>query len=101
MGFTIERHGDELLVRIESAGRIEQQVFDTVCACRGQSWWSCPSGECSKIGACDTRRDGDATVLALTPRPGESLSVTGLEECLRYVLDEAAGTRTGDDVPGR
>lgn len=101
MGFTIERHGDELLVRIENAGRSEQEVFDTVCACRGQSWWSCPSGECSKIGTCDTRRDGDATVLALAPRPGESLSVTGIEECLRYVLDEAAGARAGGDAPGR
>ena len=70
MGFTIEKRGDALLVRIDNAGRNEKDVFDTVSACRGQSWWSCPSGECAKIGACDTQRDGDATLLALTPRPG-------------------------------
>lgn len=92
MSFTIEKRGDALLVRIDNAGRNEKDVFDTVTACRGQSWWSCPSGECSKIGACDTQRDGDATLLALTPRPGEALSVAGVEECLRYVLDTAVGS---------
>lgn len=89
MSFTIERRDDALLVRIDNVGRNERDVFDAVSACRGQSWWSCPSGECAKIGACDAQRDGDATLLALTPRPGEALSVAGIEECLRYVLDEA------------
>lgn len=96
MSFRIERQGDELLVRIVSATRNEQDVFDRVCACRSTSWWSCPSGECAKIGACDTRRDGDTTVLALTPRPGEALSPAGVEECLRYVLAEASREATGD-----
>lgn len=95
MGFRIERHGNELLVRIEGATRSEQEVFDKVCACRGQSWWSCPSGECAKIGDCDTRRDGDTTVLALRPRPGEALSPAGVEECLRYVLAEGTGGAAG------
>ncbi|HLS57225.1 MAG TPA: hypothetical protein VK052_14195 [Zeimonas sp.] len=95
MDFRIERHGEELRVRIESATRSEQEVFDRVCACRGQSWWSCPSGECAKIGACDTRRDGETTVLALTPRPGEALSVAGVEECLRYVLADSIGAPAG------
>jgi hypothetical protein len=101
MDFRIEKHGDELRVRIEGATRGEQEVFDRVCACRGQSWWSCPSGECAKIGACDTRRDGDATVLALTPRPGEALSVSGVEECLRYVLADSAGAQSGSVTPTR
>jgi len=99
MSFRIERQGDELLVRIVNATGDEQGVFDRVCACRSTSWWSCPSGECAKIGACDTRRDGDATVLALTPRPGEALSAAGIEECLRYVLAEAAGATTSDPAP--
>jgi len=101
MDFRIERHGDELRVRIESASRSEQEVFERVCACRGQSWWSCPSGECAKIGACDTRHDGGTTVLALTPRPGEALSVAGVEECLRYVLAESIGAPAGGVTPGR
>lgn len=92
MSFTIERRGDALLVRIVDAGRNEKDVLDAICACRGQSWWSCPSGECAGIGGCDTQRDGDTTLLALTPRPGEALSVAGITECLRYVLDEALGS---------
>lgn len=91
MSFSIERRGDEVLVRIENATLSEQEAFDTVCACRSQSWWSCPSGECAKIGACDTQRDGDAVLLSLSPRPGEALSVPGIEECMRYVLGKPAG----------
>lgn len=99
MGFRIERRGDELLVRIVSATRDEQDVFDRIAACRSASWWSCPSGECAKIGVCDARRDGDATVLALVPRPGEALSQAGIEECLRYVLAESSRVATGDPAP--
>lgn len=91
MSFSIERRGDEVLVRIENATRSEQEVFESVCACRAQSWWSCPSGECAKIAACDTRRDGDAVLLSLSPRPGGALSVPGIEECMRYVLGKPAG----------
>lgn len=101
MGFRIERQGDGLLVRIEDPTRDEQEVFETLCACRGQSWWSCPSGECAKIGDCDTRREGGAVMLTLTPRPGEDLSVTGIEECLRYVLAEPPGKGAGIGTPTR
>ncbi len=91
MDFRMERHGDKLLVHIVDASRTEQGVFERINSCRGASWWSCPSGECAKIGDCETLRDGDATVLTLTPRPGETLSSAGIEECLRYVLAEPAG----------
>ncbi len=94
MSFSIEKHGIELLVRIEHASA--DKVFETLCSCRSQSWWSCPSGECVHIGAGDTRHEGTATVLALTPRPGETLSVTGIQECLRYVLLESASERAGN-----
>ncbi|MCZ7560289.1 MAG: hypothetical protein M5U30_09770 [Burkholderiaceae bacterium] len=93
MNFSIERQGDKLLIRIADATQDEQGVFDRVSSCRSTGWWSCPSGECAKIGGCDTQRDGDATVLALMPRPGETLSAAGIEECLRYVLAETAGGR--------
>ncbi|MCL4183478.1 MAG: hypothetical protein KJ011_08530 [Burkholderiaceae bacterium] len=96
MGFTIDRQGDELLVRIDDAA---PEVYDAVCACKMQSWWSCPSGECAKIAACNTRHDSGTTFLALTPHPGETLSATGIEECLRYVLDEAARLGSGNAVP--
>ncbi len=95
MHFRFERCGDELLVRIADVTGDEQGVFDRIVSCRGTSWWSCPTGECAKIGGCNTRRDGDATVLALTPRPGESLSAAGVEECLRYVLAEAPAASAG------
>ncbi|MBE7521207.1 MAG: hypothetical protein HS109_02360 [Burkholderiales bacterium] len=99
MSFSIEKQGDGLLIRVVNATRSEQDVFDRVCACRSTSWWSCPSGECAKIGDCATRRDGDATVLALVPRPGEALSQAGIEECLRYVLAESSRVATGDPAP--
>lgn len=89
MSFTIEQRDDELLVRIESGSKSGQQVIDAVCACRGQSWWSCPSGECARIGASDTRHEAGTTVITFRPRAGETLSASGIKECLRYVLDES------------
>lgn len=99
MSFSIEKQGDGLLIRVVNATRSEQDVFDRVCACRSTSWWSCPSGECAKIGDCATQRDGEATVLALVPRPGEALSQAGIEECLRYVLAEAARSPASEALP--
>ncbi|MCC6869835.1 MAG: hypothetical protein IT522_13530 [Burkholderiales bacterium] len=99
MSFSIEKRGDQLLVRIADASREGQGVLDKISTCRGTSWWSCPTGECAKIGDCNTLRDGDATVLALTPRPGETLSPTGIEECLRYVLADPTGSATGKATP--
>lgn len=91
MGFSIERQGDRLLVRIVDPASDHREVFERMCACRNSSWWSCASGECVKIGDCETRSEGGEAVLALTPRPGESLSAAGVEECLQYVLAAAAG----------
>src|SRR5690606_23316705 len=87
----VRRMREDRRVRVGGATRGWQEVFDRACAGRGQGWWSFPSGECAKIGAGDTRRDGETTVLALTPRPGEALSVAGVEECLRYVLADSIG----------
>lgn len=93
MSFQIEQAGERLQVRITGIAGNEQQVLDVVNACKGQSWWSCPSGECAKIGSCDAREDQGVIWLTLAPRTGESFSVAGLTECLRYVLDEAAAGR--------
>ena len=89
MSFRIERQGEKLLVRVVNVACNEQQFLDTVQACKGRSWWSCPSGECAKIGACDAQHDGETLLLTMTPCTGEALSVAGIEECLRYVLDES------------
>jgi len=86
MSFRIEGQGAQLHVRIDNDSHTGQQVLEAVHACKALSWWSCPSGECSKIGACEARRDGEAVVLFMTPRAGETLSPAGVTECLRYVL---------------
>lgn len=86
MSFRIESQGVQLQVRIENDSQTGQQVLDAVHACKALSWWSCPSGECSKIGSCESRIEESAVVLMMTPRAGETLSPTGVQECLRYVL---------------
>jgi len=86
MSFQLEGDGAGLRVRIENDSCSGDQVLEAVHACRSMSWWSCPSGECSKVGDCEAHRDGEATVLTMTPRAGEALSPAGVAECLRYVL---------------
>ncbi len=88
MSFRIEGYGAKLLVRIEDESRSGEQLLEAVHACRSLSWWSCPSGECSKVGNCEAQREGETTVLMMTPRAGEALSATGVAECLRYVLGD-------------
>lgn len=86
MSFRIEGQGAQLHVRIDNDSQTGQQILEAVHACKALSWWSCPSGECSKIGTCEARQDGEAVVLFMTPRAGETLSPSGVAECLRYVL---------------
>lgn len=86
MSFRIEGCSAELKVHIENESRSGEQVLEAVHACRSLSWWSCPSGECSKVGNCAAQRDGEVIVLTMTPRAGEALSTAGVAECLRYVL---------------
>lgn len=90
MSFRIESQGAQLQVRIDDDPSTGQQVLDAVHACRSLSWWSCPSGECSKIGACESHREEEVVVLTMTPRAGDTLSPAGVAECLRYVLGAGA-----------
>jgi len=89
MTFKIQRHGDRLLVQIENPAGREQEVISAVQGCRRQSAWACPSGECTKIDTLDAKSEGGAVLLTLSPHPGTELSVTGIEECLRYMLGES------------
>jgi hypothetical protein len=91
----IERVGAGLQVRIEGAVREALGFHDAVSACRQASLWSCPTGECACIGSCECEQDGDAVVLRLAPRPGETLSIAGIGECLHYVLGKPGGAATG------
>lgn len=90
MSFRLEGDGVSLQVRIENESRTGEQVLEAVHACRSMSWWSCPSGECSKVGHCEAQREGEVLILRMTPRAGETLSPTGVAECLQYVLGPAA-----------
>ncbi len=76
----IDRIGDGLQVRIEGA------------APEALSLWSCPSGACACVDACECEQEGEAVVLRLAPRAGETLSIAGIGECLRYMLDNPGRT---------
>lgn len=86
MSFRIQNETTRLSVRIENDSRTGQQVIEALHSCRAVSWWSCPSGECAKIGSCESHRDDGAVILAMTPREGETLSASGITECMSYVL---------------
>lgn len=90
MSFRIEGRGGQLQVRIENDSHTSQQVLEAVHACRSLSWWSCPSGECARIGGCEARTEDNVTVLTMISRAGETLSPAGVAECLHYVLGDLA-----------
>jgi hypothetical protein len=88
----IDRIGDGLQVRIEGAAPEALGFHAAFSACRQASLWSCPSGACACVDACECEQEGEAVVLRLAPRAGETLSIAGIGECLRYMLDNPGRT---------
>ena len=87
MNFHIEEVQTGLNVRIDGVAGREQSVVEKIRSCR-QSAWACPSGECMKIGTMEERLGEGWVSLILTPRPGEQLSSVGIDQCLRYMLQQ-------------
>lgn len=90
MKFSIEKQGNEVVIRFDQLDEKVQEVIDAIGRCR-QSAWACPSGECMKIATMETTADGDALAVRLLPRAESELSVTSLGECLKYQLPKAIG----------
>ncbi|MCC6608440.1 MAG: hypothetical protein IT515_02040 [Burkholderiales bacterium] len=101
MKFKIEKQDERLSVRIENLAAREQEIVSAIHACRRQSAWACPSGECTKIDVLDVKSAGGGVVLTLSPRLGMELSAAGIEECLRYTLGELAVSKpvSAKDLP--
>lgn len=85
MKFQIETEVTGLKICIDDVAGHELTLIERIRRCR-QSAWACPSGECLKIGTMEDRVGEGCIFLTLIPRPGEQLSATGIEECLRYML---------------
>ena len=89
MSVHIEKSGTGLNVRIDDVAGREQAVLEEIRKCR-QSAWACPSGECMNIGTMEERSGDGCVFLTFTPRSGEQLSPSGIEQCLRYMLHDFA-----------
>ena len=89
MKFRIEKRDAGLEVRIDEVAEQEQALVEAIRRCR-QSAWACPSGECMKIESIAERVADASVVLTLTARPGVELDPSGIEQCLRYMLPQAA-----------
>lgn len=87
MSLEIEKAAAGLRVRISDVAGREHALLERIRSCR-QSAWACPSGECMSIASMDEQPGEGSIVLTLTPRPGDELSPAGIEQCLRYMLQE-------------
>lgn len=85
MKFQIENAAAGLKICIDDVAGQELAIIERIRRCR-QSAWACPSGECMKIGTMEDEAGEGRVLLTLTSRPGEELSATGIEQCLRYML---------------
>lgn len=88
MNVHIEKVGNGLSVRIDDAAGREHLVLEKIRDCR-RTAWACPSGECMNIATMEEHAGQGQVCLRLTPRLGEVLSAAGIEQCLRYVLQES------------
>ena len=87
MSVHIEKTATGLNVRIDDVAGRERLVLEKIRGCRASAW-ACPSGECLKIGTMEERCADGVVSLALTARAGEELSADGIDECLRYLLQQ-------------
>ena len=88
MKYSITSQHQAYIVRIDDVSGQKEPLLEAIRRCR-QSAWACPSGECQNIGAIEERTEGRSVFLTLTPRPGVELDLSGIEECLRYMLSQA------------
>jgi hypothetical protein len=89
MKLRIEKRDGGLEVRIDGIEGQERAVIEAIHRCR-QSAWACPSGECMNIESIAEQVAGGCALFTLTARPGAELSSSGIEQCLRYMLPQAA-----------
>jgi hypothetical protein len=85
MKYSIQMEGSGLSIRIDEASGQERALLEAMGRCR-QSAWACPSGACMNIGTMEGHSADGSVFLSLTPRPGAQLDPTGIEECMRYML---------------
>ncbi|HMO44792.1 MAG TPA: hypothetical protein PKB14_02030 [Rubrivivax sp.] len=91
----IDRDGSDIVVRIAGPMPDAEGFHDAVKACRRTGVWACPSGECVHIDRCDVQHEGDTIVLRLSPPAGQTLSVSGIDQCVRYVAGKPLGKAAG------
>ena len=89
MKYRIEKLETGISIRIDDVAGQEQAVLETIRQCRRQGIWACPSGECQNIGSMEERVEGGSVFVTLTPTPCAEIALSGIDECLRYVLHQA------------
>lgn len=89
MRYLIDSDGAGLSVRIDDVPGRKQSILEGIDRCR-QSAWACPSGECMNVEAIEGRCAGGSVFLVFSAKPGMQLSAVGVEQCLGYLLAQAA-----------
>ncbi len=87
MKLRIEKRDTGLEVRIDDIAGQERAVIDAIHRCR-QSAWACTSGECVNIESITERVADGCAFLAITAKPGTEPDLSGIEQCLRYMLPQ-------------
>ena len=86
MKCSVQREGTGLRIRIDEVPGQEWALLEALRQCR-QSAWACPSGACMNIGTMEGHSADGSVFLSLAPRPEAQLDPTGIEECMRYMLE--------------
>jgi hypothetical protein len=87
MKYRIVTQDGGISIQIDDVLGQEAILVQKIRQCR-QSAWACPSGECLNVGSIDERIEEGRVFLTLTPRPGAQLNLSGIEECLSYMLHQ-------------
>ncbi len=95
--YVLEHEGQELVIRIIGVDDRKDPLLQAFGQCRDGTC-DCPTGEFDKLARIEVISDEEGIVIRLRPKPGESLTDSEIDACVRWTLDRNSGSTPDGDV---
>ena len=88
--YTLERDGAEILIRVIGVDDRRDPLLEAFGDCAAGEC-GCPTAEFDKLASVQVASDEDGVIIRLRSRPGEFLSDSEIDACVRWTLDRDRG----------
>ena len=95
--YVLEREGPEMVIRIIGVDDRKDPLLQAFGECRDGAC-DCPTEEFDKLATVEVISDEEGIVIRLRPMPGESLTDSEIDACVRWTLDRGSGPPPDGDA---